>query len=288
MSRPVISLGSRGAAVSDCQTRLTVHGHSVTVDGIFGAGTDQAVRAFQRNHSLVADGIVGSLTWDALDADPGELPEPIDLWEVWKYAGMMDGDEYADQALTARILLASVSFLGWGYSGFGNGGEVRFPTRRLPGMERLPDWLFAPEGYVAHGIDCSSLTAFLMLTVFCRTDWIPEDYEGFQVQDHTRPWSPMESTERAGVGRRTSTLQAGRWYLTQAFRQIQPVLSGGHARICFCIDGDRLLVLESTTARGEVGVTWSNATWTGLLQKYPAGVQAAELFEGPAYDLMAA
>ena len=36
-------------------------------DGIFGAGTESALKAFQRDHGLNADGICGPLTWDALD-----------------------------------------------------------------------------------------------------------------------------------------------------------------------------------------------------------------------------
>jgi peptidoglycan hydrolase-like protein with peptidoglycan-binding domain len=36
------------------------------MDGIFGAKTLAAVRAFQRSRGLTVDGVVGPLTWGAL------------------------------------------------------------------------------------------------------------------------------------------------------------------------------------------------------------------------------
>jgi peptidoglycan hydrolase-like protein with peptidoglycan-binding domain len=48
------------------QYLLRARGRNLTVDGIFGAKTDDAVRAFQRQKGLAVDGIVGSNTWSAL------------------------------------------------------------------------------------------------------------------------------------------------------------------------------------------------------------------------------
>ncbi len=64
--------GSRGQDVITLQYLLNVISEyypdipAVTQDGIFGAGTKQAVTAFQRRMGLVADGIVGPSTWNVL------------------------------------------------------------------------------------------------------------------------------------------------------------------------------------------------------------------------------
>ncbi len=46
--------------------RLLQRRLGITVDGIFGPGTQRAVKAFQRRRGLTADGIVGPATWAAL------------------------------------------------------------------------------------------------------------------------------------------------------------------------------------------------------------------------------
>lgn len=57
----VISLGDRGQEVRNLQKAL-----GLTVDGIFGKGTQAAVIAFQKAKGLAADGAVGAKTWEAL------------------------------------------------------------------------------------------------------------------------------------------------------------------------------------------------------------------------------
>lgn len=60
--------GDRGNAVKAAQRELNAHGSHLTVDGVFGSGTDSAVRSFQKAHKLSVDGIVGPITWHALIA----------------------------------------------------------------------------------------------------------------------------------------------------------------------------------------------------------------------------
>jgi peptidoglycan hydrolase-like protein with peptidoglycan-binding domain len=67
-SQPTLRQGSRGAAVTTLQNRLTALHYDVGgVDGIFGPSTHHAVVAFQKVNGLVRDGIVGPRTWAALD-----------------------------------------------------------------------------------------------------------------------------------------------------------------------------------------------------------------------------
>lgn len=73
-AHPLLRRGSRSAAVQELQTRLNLWiltppgaGRPVLVaDGIFGANTEAAVRAFQAAGCLGVDGVVGPRTWGAL------------------------------------------------------------------------------------------------------------------------------------------------------------------------------------------------------------------------------
>ena len=63
---PVISQGSAGQPVRSLQYLLNARGAALAVDGLFGAKTNAAVRAFQGAHGLAVDGIVGPKTWRSL------------------------------------------------------------------------------------------------------------------------------------------------------------------------------------------------------------------------------
>ncbi len=62
----VLSSGAEGKQVELLQRALG----GVTVDGVFGSETEEAVRHFQANHGLKADGVVGPLTSAALRGSP--------------------------------------------------------------------------------------------------------------------------------------------------------------------------------------------------------------------------
>lgn len=61
--RPTLRRGAIGEWVKHIQQRA-----HVSVDGIYGAITEAAIRALQRAHGLVPDGIVGPKTWGMVDA----------------------------------------------------------------------------------------------------------------------------------------------------------------------------------------------------------------------------
>ena len=76
---PNQSLGNRGADVRAIQGLLRAHGSTIAVDGVFGASTRDAVKAFQTTKGLSATGIVRDTTWAKLivGLHPGATGEAV-------------------------------------------------------------------------------------------------------------------------------------------------------------------------------------------------------------------
>ncbi|MCL1806481.1 MAG: peptidoglycan-binding protein [Oscillospiraceae bacterium] len=94
----LIRNGSRGEAVRTVQEALNTLAATIpsiprlTVDGIFGNKTQNAVTAFQRYFGLNADGIVGPITWnrlmnEAASVHPGPTPPPPPPSELPPFPG---------------------------------------------------------------------------------------------------------------------------------------------------------------------------------------------------------
>ena len=90
-TKPTIKRGSRGPYVVECQEDLIKLGYDVGksgADGIFGANTEKAVKAFQKDHdgpdgkALKVDGVVGTNTWWALDNAITPGPTPVKTYTV--------------------------------------------------------------------------------------------------------------------------------------------------------------------------------------------------------------
>ena len=61
---PMVKKGARGNITKLLQEKLVSLGYNTNgVDGIFGSGTENAVRLYQKSNGLLSDGIVGKNTW---------------------------------------------------------------------------------------------------------------------------------------------------------------------------------------------------------------------------------
>lgn len=60
-------IGDKEPGVGTLQTKLNKVGFKVSVDNIFGTGTENAVKAFQRSNGLLEDGVAGKATLAKLD-----------------------------------------------------------------------------------------------------------------------------------------------------------------------------------------------------------------------------
>lgn len=80
-SKPVLKMGSKGAAVKELQMLLNAKPSTkpkLIVDGDFGRKTKIMIEAFQRKAQLGVDGVVGKITWAALQ-------KGHEVQELYKY-----------------------------------------------------------------------------------------------------------------------------------------------------------------------------------------------------------
>ena len=147
--------GSRGTAVRAVQyylRRLSAYYSdipSVTVDGVFGAATTRAVKAWQTRAGLTADGVVGQLTWNSLysaaqalaDSGPvvrsSSLPAPAST--------LQPGDSGASVLRLDRLLLflgqwlPEISFLGSTTPNDGYSDDLAITVRSAQRYFGLPE-----------------------------------------------------------------------------------------------------------------------------------------------------
>ena len=67
----ILKVGSRGEDVKKLQQKL-----GLGADGIFGPGTERAVKKWQIDNDLAADGIVGEGTWNKMFSGQQLITEP--------------------------------------------------------------------------------------------------------------------------------------------------------------------------------------------------------------------
>ncbi|MBQ4343667.1 MAG: peptidoglycan-binding protein [Erysipelotrichaceae bacterium] len=98
-----VRYGSQGENVRKVQSALNTINQAngtlttLTVDGVFGAQTEAAVRAFQSQNGLAADGIVGPATWNGINSSLSALfNNPILANEFFTRLREIIYDSYTD------------------------------------------------------------------------------------------------------------------------------------------------------------------------------------------------
>ena len=97
-----------GSVVKNVQLGLIQAGHAMPADGKFGAGTANAVKAFQRNHGVAETARVEGSTWSALEDD-------------------LEAATGAEAARVARILDRFKGELDWVHEKEGHRGKPYWP-----------------------------------------------------------------------------------------------------------------------------------------------------------------
>ena len=129
----VLRRGASGRAVRELQYYLyLMHAYdpavpSVSIDGSFGAGTEAAVRAYQRLAGLTVDGVVGRATWENLYAQANRLrlSGPVVSVKRLPYPGApLEVGTSGQAVLYYTVLLARIAYY--------------YDTVRSPGI--LPDY----------------------------------------------------------------------------------------------------------------------------------------------------
>lgn len=104
--------GSSGEIVTQIQKKLKSWGYyDGVVDGVFGSGTEKAVKAFQKKNGLTADGVVGSKTLAALGiaASSGASSQSNDVNLLAKViSAEARGEPYKGQVAVGAVILNRV------------------------------------------------------------------------------------------------------------------------------------------------------------------------------------
>lgn len=104
------SWGSSGDEVIQIQTKLKNWGYYTgKIDGIYGTGTFQAVKKFQRMNGLTVDGVAGSKTLDALGISNTNFPNNSNLNILARAInGEARGEPYEGQVAVGAVILNRV------------------------------------------------------------------------------------------------------------------------------------------------------------------------------------
>ena len=122
LASPTLSKNSRGNDVLTLQKKLYLIGYNITeFDGVYGAETEKAVSAFQRDNKITVTGIVTNVTWRALKKAKEKkgrvLPKIKTLPSVDTkiYSGSDSHDFILTKAQGAQIVSTAKTFMGVSY-----------------------------------------------------------------------------------------------------------------------------------------------------------------------------
>lgn len=103
--------GSQGQEVRNIQTRLRNWGYySGSVDGIYGSGTESAVKSFQRKNGLTPDGVAGPATLSKIGLPSGSSSNHSRDVTLLAMAinGEARGEKYEGQVAVGAVILNRV------------------------------------------------------------------------------------------------------------------------------------------------------------------------------------
>lgn len=102
--------GSKGSEVTEIQKRLSAWGYySGSIDGIYGASTESAVKKFQKKHSLTPDGVAGAKTLEKLGISSSSQSnsQTVNLL-ARAINGEARGEPYVGQVAVGAVILNRV------------------------------------------------------------------------------------------------------------------------------------------------------------------------------------
>jgi len=131
-----VQQGSTGDAVRALQSQIHSRGdgaNQITIDGLFGPVTDNAVRPFQALLGLSVDGIVGPQTWNHLVNGYLAAPDPVtaakDVFSAWEANDRDQAGKNATPAAVSEIFAQSFSPAdGWSFEGSEGAAGTIFST----------------------------------------------------------------------------------------------------------------------------------------------------------------
>tara|TARA_R110002020_G_scaffold3690_1_gene16329 strand:+ start:2794 stop:3639 length:846 start_codon:yes stop_codon:yes gene_type:complete len=222
----LIKYGSRGDGVKHVQTLLNDKGFGpIDADGLFGSGTENAVKRFQSSTGLSADGIVGPGTMGALEDQEAQAT--------------------ALQSIKMQDLVALFP-------------QVDQQTYKLVGAQTpvQPNGVRLSSSVVGNEtINCTQFTTFLVSQAF-KTKWSSDQWARWQNTGRQKKTLDVPNYgPRVALDWGVATTSPGKGpLLIQYF-----TATGGHSLIVLVHDekSDKILTLESNSYYGIDGAGWA-------------------------------